>query len=937
MTHSKVKRHARYAAPLIAVLMLAAIPSIKAGWLQDDIPVCTDPAYQQDPVIVADGAGGSFAAWEDNRSVEIYVQKLNSEGTPLWTMNGIEATHTSWSAINPAVIPDGAGGGFLSFERDSSTGTFDCPLGDSRLFLERLDASGSILWRTRLTTTTGRGSEINLRILPDGAGGVILVWRTGTLYWEPYGCYWWANYHLFAQRIDASGNRLWGSAPVAVCLDNNGQDQLSVIREKSGDIVVAWVDSRNATLDIYAQKMDLAGNRLWGDNGAAVVTYSASQSTPRVASDGAGGAFVAWLDARVNTHVYAQRLDGSGSALWAPDGVPVCAIAGTKNEIRITEGPSRSAIVSWVMPVGGVSTLLAQRVDSAGTPLWDANGKQFSDARNPCRNALAIPDGEGGTVFAWERVVPVPPNSIICSMWGFSSTDIFAVGDNGLILHYDGTRWTMMSSPTTEHLHGVWGTAHDNMYAVGTNCTIIHYDGTAWRLETYPVSSSQLYGVWGSGPSDVWAVGTIQQMYHWNGSSWQRSAFGTTADYYGVYGTSSSNVYAVGSSVVHYDGTAWTQISISGAGLVHCVWVSTDNHVFLGGSNKLIHNDGTGWKTITFGSIGMGFSLWGTHAGNVYGVYEGGYLAHWNGAGAAAYQNSTNNLYGVWGTYGSDIWICGKAHTIRHFDGTKWITQNQLSSDIFMSKVDSAGNVLWNQYGAPAVVSSDDQTNLYLDSDAAGNALFAWRDGRLGNWDIFARKVSISRGPIVATELMSFNAGPFDDGVKVAWQLSQYTEGAPFTVSRADGGQDADWRVITPGIARDRLSFSFVDGAVEAGLSYRYRVQVSDERGSRVLFETDAIILPPLPLTLHQNFPNPFNPSTTIRYYVPGKCRVRLEVYDVTGRLVARLVDRDQPAGHYGIEWNGGDNLGKKAASGIYFCRLQAGKDVRSRKMVLLR
>ena len=64
---------------------------------------------------------------------------------------------------------------------------------------------------------------------------------------------------------------------------------------------------------------------------------------------------------------------------------------------------------------------------------------------------------------------------------------------------------------------------------------------------------------------------------------------------------------------------------------------------------------------------------------------------------------------------------------------------------------------------------------------------------------------------------------------------------------------------------------------------------------------------------------------------------MRLEVYDVTGRLVARLVDRDQPAGHYGIEWNGGDNLGKKAASGIYFCRLQAGKDVRSRKMVLLR
>ncbi|HEY5133994.1 MAG TPA: T9SS type A sorting domain-containing protein, partial [Candidatus Krumholzibacteriaceae bacterium] len=286
---------------------------------------------------------------------------------------------------------------------------------------------------------------------------------------------------------------------------------------------------------------------------------------------------------------------------------------------------------------------------------------------------------------------------------------------------------------------------------------------------------------------------------------------------------------------------------------------------------------------------------------------------------------------------GDNIWVVGNHYLIRHLENGTWVTQYQASNDIMVQRLDTLGTKMWTESGAPASVDIDEQRAPSVAYGPPGDALLAWSDNRNGNWDIYARKVSISRGPIVATELMSFTAQRLDDGVKVSWQLSQYTEGATFTLSRADGGQDAGWRVIAPAIARDRLSFSFVDSAVVAGSSYRYCVQVSDERGSRALFETDTIILPPLPLTLRQNFPNPFNPSTAIRYYVPGKCRVRLEVYDVSGRLVARLVDRDQHTGHYGIEWNGRDNLGKQAASGIYFCRLQAGKNVRSRKMVLVR
>ena len=104
-----------------------------------------------------------------------------------------------------------------------------------------------------------------------------------------------------------------------------------------------------------------------------------------------------------------------------------------------------------------------------------------------------------------------------------------------------------------------------------------------------------------------------------------------------------------------------------------------------------------------------------------------------------------------------------------------------------------------------------------------------------------------------------------------------------------------------------------------------------------MLFETERIVTPALPLALHQNSPNPFNPSTTISYYLPERMRVLLDIYDVSGRLVARLVDEEQQPGDKAVQWDGRGMRGERASSGVYYYRLQAGKGVISRTMVLLR
>ena len=110
--------------------------------------------------------------------------------------------------------------------------------------------------------------------------------------------------------------------------------------------------------------------------------------------------------------------------------------------------------------------------------------------------------------------------------------------------------------------------------------------------------------------------------------------------------------------------------------------------------------------------------------------------------------------------------------------------------------------------------------------------------------------------------------------------------------------------------------------------------------GDAQYIEEQRSLLPGLPsrTALHQNFPNPFNPTTVIRYELSANARVSLKIYDVRGALVRTLEDRRLPAGRYEVGWNGLDNQGSQVASGIYFYRLVSSEGVvLTRKMVLLK
>lgn len=88
---------------------------------------------------------------------------------------------------------------------------------------------------------------------------------------------------------------------------------------------------------------------------------------------------------------------------------------------------------------------------------------------------------------------------------------------------------------------------------------------------------------------------------------------------------------------------------------------------------------------------------------------------------------------------------------------------------------------------------------------------------------------------------------------------------------------------------------------------------------------------------LEQNYPNPFNPTTTIEYNLNTSDNVKLEIFDIKGERIKTLVNGFQTPGNYSVQWDGTNNSGSKLSSGVYFYTIQTGRNVSTKKMILLK
>lgn len=303
----------------------------------------------------------------------------------------------------PEIVTDSSGGAIVAW------GYWD-PWGSQWSYAmgQRLSPGGNELWTNGGHIMCPSSDQSWSNLVSDGAGGAIFAWldnRNG--FWN-----------IYAQRIDASGAELWAPCGVGVRVGNSDVDtsaNLAVVSDGSGGAIVVWADPRVAGMDIYARRIDAAGNALWTVNGNPVCIAAQNQINPVAVADGSGGVWIAWADARnANADIYARHMAANGFADGIANGFALCTAVGGQFRATIAPDQSGGAVVAWQDERGGANLgdVYAQRVNAAGSLLWATDGIAVCDQASHQEAPDIASDGSGGAVVVWKDFRTQPTGDI---------------------------------------------------------------------------------------------------------------------------------------------------------------------------------------------------------------------------------------------------------------------------------------------------------------------------------------------------------------------------------------------------------------------------------------------------------------------------------------------------------------------------------------------
>jgi hypothetical protein len=196
--------------------------------------------------------------------------------------------------------------------------------------------------------------------------------------------------------------------------------------------------------------------------------------------------------------------------------------------------------------------------------------------------------------------------------------------------------------------------------------------------------------------------------------------------------------------------------------------------------------------------------------------------------------------------------------------------------------------------------------------------------------------IEMGAGP-VAVVVQNFVAHEVESGIELNWDVETDEEIEGFRIYRRSESRSADVVISGAGLIAAELR-SYVDNDVFGEpATYQYTLGVVKADGTEIRSRSVAATTGPHRYALFQNFPNPFNPATTIEFALPHRADVRLAIYSPSGRLIRVLVDEPMDLGRKRVRWDGRDETGRAVASGVYFYRLEAAGFDRANKMILLR
>jgi len=593
-------------------------------------------------------------------------------------------------------------------------------------------------------------------------------------------------------------------------------------------------------------------------------------------TDGFGGAIIVWSDNRNgNWDLYAQRIDAFGAAQWAVNGVPVCmAPSGQGGYVIIPDGDG-GAILAWRdFRSDSLGDVYAQSIDREGRARWATDGVAVCTRSSYQAELSIVADSAHGAYITW--------------------------------FDYDGARIPEFCYFTQRvDRNGTTKWQPDGVLA---------YD-VGWPYPPGPVTAPD-----GAG-------GLFHAWWQGYGPMWQYVIYTQRMDSSGVKLWSNNRISFRG-------GTEWIPaMTYDSSGGAIIAWIcSEDAPTGVSVIAQRIDHDGN----MLWGGPGVwvGETMGSSGDNEILSDELGGAFVMWHDAtsGNCCVQRIDPAGAFLWPPGG--IVVVERSAQTYCADGAGGLFIAWGGTSIAAARISADGAYLWEH---EVCAANGERTGPCLIRDGQGGALVAWEDQREGDSDIYVARFNSGGDPPVATRLRGYRAYGENGRIIVEWSLSEVNGDERFFVLRSQADGDSYQELTAREIRRSDRSFVYEDASCRQGVRYVYRIDVSDARGRRILFESDPVMLPAAMLTLFQNYPNPFNPSTRIAYSLPQEAVVTVEIYDAAGSKVAGLVRALQPAGSHEAIWDGTDASGRPAKPGVYVCRLAAGKQILAKKVILLR
>ena len=254
------------------------------------------------------------------------------------------------------------------------------------IYVQRIDSDGNALWNPNGTLIcNASGTTVRVQLCSDGSGGAIITWD------DSRG----PAYDIYAQRIDSAGNVKWTHNGEEICTEVEQQRDAQICSDGVGGAIITWEDYRDISRKIMAQRIDQDGNILWDANGTLI---RAPGGHPQIINNGMGAAIITCAV----TDVWAQMIALNGTVLWGVDGIDICDEDNTQTFPHLCSDGLGGAIITWGDDRTGIgSDVYAQRVASNGTVLWTLNGSAICTEIGSQHNARICSDDSGGAILTW--------------------------------------------------------------------------------------------------------------------------------------------------------------------------------------------------------------------------------------------------------------------------------------------------------------------------------------------------------------------------------------------------------------------------------------------------------------------------------------------------------------------------------------------------------